>query len=72
MSETCNEKDLGIALLKLSRLIEQIKKNSCSLERKYYHYPDVKFAKKPKKILNVSRDKKLENDWGLPDVFQDM
>ncbi len=66
LQRSCNEKDLYSNLLKIAKFIENVKKTSCTLERKYYHYPDVRFVKKRNAFLNFSHDKVLENDWGIP------
>lgn len=59
----CNKKDLFENLKKHANNIIYYKKNSCALERKYYHYPKIKYVKKFKKDLNLSRATKLESDW---------
>lgn len=66
MSDQCNEKDLHYNLSKIAKFIEQLKQNICTVERRYYNYPDIKYVKKFNKFLNMARDKILEDDWDMP------
>lgn len=66
MSDQCTEKDLHDNLSKTAKFIERLKQNICTVERQYYNYPNIKYVKKFNKFLNMSYDKRLEDDWGMP------
>ncbi len=59
----CDEKDLFDKLKQIVEDIASIKENSCSLEKKYFHYSKIEYAKPLKRAIVRYSDKKSEESW---------
>ncbi len=59
----CNEKDLFDKLKQIVETVASIKENSCSLEKKYFHYSKIKYAKPLNRSIVYFSNKKSEENW---------